>query len=120
MRLRSSAANLSLDDPRVAQIEPIAGVEILTVVDQDPELFDAIHVHFEGQRRVFAGNRRFGQKFVVAEDRKYNIAVGPRCRLDASDREEAAVTAGQVIRDLAAATESQAFGKRLDCGARAG
>ena len=47
----------SLHDSRVAQIEPVARVEVLAVVDDDFEPFHAGDVEVERQRGVGAGDR---------------------------------------------------------------
>ena len=58
----------SLHDPRVAQVEPIAGVEVLAVVDDDLQPFNVGNFELNRLGRLVAGDFGFEQHAVVAED----------------------------------------------------
>jgi hypothetical protein len=48
----------SLDDSRVAQIQPIACIQVLSVIDDDRQPFDVFHVKLDLMRLLVAGDLR--------------------------------------------------------------
>src|SRR5207253_1641390 len=111
--VNSSFADFSLHDPRVAQIEPIAGVQISAVVHQDLQAFYVCDIQLNGVSWLVAGDLSIEKHSVVARDYESHVAGSAGGRINAGGCNESLKTGRQMVDNFRAATQREPFVERL-------